>query len=1006
MVVAGGASVSIGSLNGSGTVTMEGGSISDLQIASGSFAGMITGNEVLEKQTSGSLILSGANSYSGGTTLEGGLLGLGNNSALGTGGLVMNAGTTLQADSNGLSVSNAASLAGAETFDSNSNSATLSGNLSGAGSLSVINSGGTGGNLTLTGSNTYTGPTTLLGGSLTAGSSGALGTNTLVLDGGTFNGGANITLANNIFVGGTSVFILGNSGLNLTGGISLGGNNLIFGSTAANGPATLSGAPTTFSGQITGSGTLEIESGTVGTLVLTHSNSFTGGVTLYGGTLQMDNNSAIGSGLLTLGNGGTLQAGLHNLIVSNNVSLNGTGIYDTNGFDSTVTGNLTGTGSLVVTNSTGTGIVTLTGANNYTGGTTILSGTLQGNTGSLPGNIADNSSLLFFQFASGTYAGIISGSGSVSVTGGTTLTFTGLNTYTGNTGIVTGSVLNLSPTAGLTDNSVILGGGSLIIGSNTVTLGGTNSYSGGTAINGTLVAANSSALGTGNVSVNAGGTLAVSGPRVLNIGGNYTQASTGTLQLGLGGATSGLYDTLNITGTATLGGTLKLVPYSGFQIHDNDTFTLLTASSITGNFTTVTDTLAGDAVSLVYATGSVTGLAPTSVVVTLGPTAPSFTALGLTGNQKSVGAALDNIATNTPGNNLVSYLNTLSNSSIPGAENQMSPSNLTPMFKMGFATAQVEAGMIGQRLSGMWIDSRFNSDTAWNGQPMFAGNMPVDQEAQIARNVQPDRWSAFANGMGNFGTVTSDGNGAGYQFSTGGTTAGVDYRFGKDFAAGLMLGYDQSASSQSTGTVNVSGGQVGLYAGWKSDALHIGALVDGGLDSYTTMRQGLGGNANGNTSGTEFTGQLNAGYDLKMDDYQVSPFVSGQFTQVNVNGFTETGSLSPLTYANQGETYVSSDLGAQISRSWTISGIKFSPNVNAAWEHIYQGNADALTANFGTGNNFTVAGSVTGTDDAVLGAGLNAEFAKGFNVYASYQGKVGLTNYTDQNISGGVNIGF
>jgi outer membrane autotransporter protein len=148
------------------------------------------------------------------------------------------------------------------------------------------------------------------------------------------------------------------------------------------------------------------------------------------------------------------------------------------------------------------------------------------------------------------------------------------------------------------------------------------------------------------------------------------------------------------------------------------------------------------------------------------------------------------------------------------------------------------------------------------------------------------------------------------------------------------------------------------------------------------------------------------GYDLKFEDYQVSPFVSGQLTQVNVNGFTETGSLSPLTYANQGEQYVSSDLGAQVSRSWTIGGIKLSPNVSAAWEHIYQGNADALTANFGTGNNFTVAGSVTSTDDAVLGAGLNAEFAKGLNVYANYQGKVGLTNYTDQAISGGLNIGF
>jgi len=221
-----------------------------------------------------------------------------------------------------------------------------------------------------------------------------------------------------------------------------------------------------------------------------------------------------------------------------------------------------------------------------------------------------------------------------------------------------------------------------------------------------------------------------------------------------------------------------------------------------------------------------------------------------------------------------------------------------------------------------------------------------------------------------------------------------------------MLGYDQSGTSQSTGTVNVTGGQAGLYAGWRADQLHVEALVDGGLDSYTTRRDGLGGTASGNTSGTEYTGQLNVGYDMKMDEFKLSPFVSGQFTQVNVDGFVETGSLAPLTYGNQAEAYLSSDLGAQLSLDWKLGGIKLSPNVNGAWEHVYEGNIDSLTANFGTGNNFTVSGSATGTDAAVLGGGLNAEFEKGLNVYAEYQGTLGMTSYTEQNISGGVNIGF
>ena len=121
---------------------------------------------------------------------------------------------------------------------------------------------------------------------------------------------------------------------------------------------------------------------------------------------------------------------------------------------------------------------------------------------------------------------------------------------------------------------------------------------------------------------------------------------------------------------------------------------------------------------------------------------------------------------------------------------------------------------------------------------------------------------------------------------------------------------------------------------------------------------------------------------------------------------TETGSLAPLSYGAQSEGYLNSDLGAAASRTWDLNGTSLTPTISAAWEHVYQGNLDSLDANFGSGSNFTVNGPAMGTDAAVLAAGLNAQFGKGFSAFASYQGKVGLTNYVHQNVSGGVNFGF
>ena len=90
----------------------------------------------------------------------------------------------------------------------------------------------------------------------------------------------------------------------------------------------------------------------------------------------------------------------------------GRGSWTTGGDNSSTTfsGEISGSGGLV---KTGGGTFILTGANDYTGGTTISAGTLQGSTTSLQGNIINDATLVFDQAMPGTFAGSISGTGSL-----------------------------------------------------------------------------------------------------------------------------------------------------------------------------------------------------------------------------------------------------------------------------------------------------------------------------------------------------------------------------------------------------------------------------------------------------------------------------------------------------------------------------------------------------------------------------------------------------------------
>jgi len=88
--------------------------------------------------------------------------------------------------------------------------------------------------------------------------------------------------------------------------------------------------------------------------------------------------------------------------------------------------------------------------------------------------------------------------------------------------------------------------------------------------------------------INGGLIAPGNSPGLLTIDGDYTQESTGTLLMELAGLNLGSgYDSLNITGTANLAGILDIQLLDGFTLTAGDSFDLLTAALIQGNFDSI-----------------------------------------------------------------------------------------------------------------------------------------------------------------------------------------------------------------------------------------------------------------------------------------------------------------------------------------------------------------------------------------------------------------------------------
>ncbi|EBW5298878.1 fibronectin-binding autotransporter adhesin ShdA [Salmonella enterica subsp. enterica] len=357
--------------------------------------------------------------------------------------------------------------------------------------------------------------------------------------------------------------------------------------------ATLALSQGTLDNNVTGEGQI-VKSGS-DELIVTGANDYSGGTTISGGTLIADHADSLGTGAVA--NSGVLQVG-----------------------EGELENTLSGTGSLV---KTGTGELTLNGDNDYSGGTTIDDGVLiADNADSLGSGDIDNSGVL--QVGEGELKNTLSGTGSLVKIGTGELTLSGDNSYSGGTTIIggtltadhadslgTGAVANsgvLQVGEGELENT-LSGSGSLVkTGTGELTLGGDNSYSGDTTIaDGTLIAANVNALGSGNIdnsgtlmldangafelaniTTHTGATTALAAGSTLDAG-QLTQEDGSTLSIDLGAATD---DAVITADSVTLGGTLNVTGIGSVTdswTPEAYTYTLIDSdSAITSDFDDLT----------------------------------------------------------------------------------------------------------------------------------------------------------------------------------------------------------------------------------------------------------------------------------------------------------------------------------------------------------------------------------------------------------------------------------
>jgi len=137
-------------------------------------------------------------------------------------------------------------------------------------------------------------------------------------------------------------------------------------------------------------------------------------------------------------------------------------------------------------------------------------------------------------------------------------------------------------------------------------------------------------------------------------------------------------------------------------------------------------------------------------------------------------------------------------------------------------------------------------------------------------------------------------------------------------------------------------------------------------------------------------------------------FTTFAYTRVNFGSFTETGSLTPLSYPDQHQESLRSNLGVRVSYSMPLGRMRLTPQARVSWQHEFLDSRQSIDSSFaaGPGPIFTVNGPDIGRDSLRVSAGLHLQITPAVGAYLFYGGQLGRENYTSHNVTLGMNISF
>ena len=288
-------------------------------------------------------------------------------------------------------------------------------------------------------------------------------------------------------------------------------------------------------------------------------------------------------------------------------------------------------------------------------------------------------------------------------------------------------------------------------------------------------------------------------------------------------------------------------------------------------------------------------------------------------------------------------------------------------------------------------------------------------------------WGFFMNGRASFGDAPRLGADPGYDFSTQGLTAGVDYRVSEQWVVGSSIGYSRSDTDlagvggrRDGGSIDTEGMSLSVFTSWYREDFYLDGVVTFGQTDLETERvidlpSSLNGRdrfvALGAPDGDELSLHLGFGYDFRVGEaLNLSGFINGNYVRATVDSYTETGAdLLNLIYEEQELESLLAEVGVELTYPYSLSWGVVQPLVRVAFLRELEDDPQIIRARFAedpTGRRFRLASERPDRSYMNVALGLTATLQRGWATYFQYDTDLERDDLDIYTLSGGFRFQF